>query len=301
MPDETHVLALQALGPYNFAASVSMAAKASFVEPLREVPTDAGPRRVLDLAFPLEGSWQPLAVRVSQDGDSVWAEVCGNPADVAHDEIRDQLRRIFALDVDGERFAQIGGEDDVVAGLQSRFPGLRPVQYPSPYECAARVIIQHRLSFRAAATIADRLATEHGTPVQVENRLLHAFPAPDRLAALTEMPGLAGRKVDQLRSLGEGAGGARLSSARLRALPHDEAMAFLQTFPGIGPFSAELILIRGAGHPDLFPRTEHSLHAAMRQTYDLPADSDLTRLETVANRWRPFRSWVGLLLRHTVE
>jgi 3-methyladenine DNA glycosylase/8-oxoguanine DNA glycosylase len=43
-----------------------------------------------------------------------------------------------------------------------------------------------------------------------------------------------------------------------------EALAHLQRLPGIGPFSAQLILIRGAGHPDVFPSDERRLHEEIR-------------------------------------
>lgn len=51
----------------------------------------------------------------------------------------------------------------------------------------------------------------------------------------------------------------------------------------------------------MFPQTELSLHRAMAQAYHLDGDPELATLTTVADRWRPYRSWVGLLLRHTVE
>lgn len=292
---------LRFTGEYDFATSVSMAAAASFVEPLREVGEGSTSRRAVDLAFPLEGTWETVGVRVGEHGGGVRAEVLADPDRAAQADVRHQLRRVFSLDTDGEGFPAIGDGDPVVAGLQRRFRGLRPVQYPSPYECAARAIIQHRLSFRGAAAIAERIAVAHGTAVDLGDRLRHAFPAPDRLAALPAVPGLAGRKVDQLRALGKGMQDERFTAAGLRAMPQDEAMAFLQGFPGIGPFTAELVLIRGAGHPDVFLQTEQSLHRAMTQAYHLDGDPDLATLEKVADRWRPYRSWVGLLLRHTVE
>ncbi|GAB2976089.1 hypothetical protein GCM10017788_40710 [Amycolatopsis acidiphila] len=66
--------------------------------------------------------------------------------------------------------------------------------------------------------------------------------------------------------------------------------------PVSGPFSAQLILVRGAGHPDVFPDSEERLHAEMRELYALPEASPAALAE-VADRWRPYRSWVALLLR----
>lgn len=64
------------------------------------------------------------------------------------------------------------------------------------------------------------------------------------------------------------------------------------------PASAELILVRGVGDPDLLPRHEQRLARAVRAAYDLPEDGEV---EPVAEAWRPYRAWVALLLRAWLE
>ena len=76
-------------------------------------------------------------------------------------------------------------------------------------------------------------------------------------------PGLTARKVEYLRRLGREAAGGKLEAAGLRALPEEEALGRLQELPGIGPFSAGLILLRGAGAPDLLPAEEPRLPRAV--------------------------------------
>jgi len=296
MPNSKDI-ALRFTGDFSLAASVSLAASASFVEGLRG--GQGGETMVLDLAFPLEeGSWSTVGVRVDEHDDGVRASVLANPGGATTDDVRAQLERILSLDVDGAGFADVAARDDVVAGLQQRHPGLRPVLFPSPYEAAARAIIGHRFRVRQAAAVSARIAEEHGVRVDVGDRVMHAFPAPDRLADLPPVRGLADRKVDQLRALGGAAAAGRLGSARLRAMDRDEALTHLQQLPGIGPFSAELVLLRGAGDPDAFPQHEKRLHRAMAAAYHLGEEPDLDALERVADRWRPYRSWVGLLLRN---
>ena len=53
--------------------------------------------------------------------------------------------------------------------------------------------------------------------------------------------------------------------------------------------------------PDVFPTAEGRLHAAMRAAYELPGSVGLEQLQQVADRWRPFRSWVALLFRTAGE
>jgi DNA-3-methyladenine glycosylase II len=277
-------------GPY------SLAAAARFVEGFPAGQGGgAGPR--LDLAFPADGGGTTLGVRVTQDGGLLLADVVANPGRLPAADVQRQVERILSLDVDGSGFPDVGTRDPVVGGLQARFPGLRPVQFPSPYEAAAWTIIGHRIRMTQAAAVKSRLAEELGETVDFGDRRLAAFPPPERLATLPPTRGLTELKVDQLRGLGRAAADGRLDADLLRGMPRPEALAHLRTLPGVGPFSAELILLRGAGDPDAFPAYEKRLHRAMAAAYGLGAEPDLATLTAVANRWRPYRTWVALLLR----
>jgi DNA-3-methyladenine glycosylase II len=59
----------------------------------------------------------------------------------APEAVRDHIRRILSLDVDGSGFPEVGVRDPVVGELQVRYPGLRPVLFYSPYEASAWAII----------------------------------------------------------------------------------------------------------------------------------------------------------------
>jgi len=273
---------------------VTLAASASFVDKLSGGPDG----EVLDLALLLEGSWRTVGVRLDQPATDVRAQVLANPGGAPADDIRAQLERMLCLDVDGAGFAAVAARDKVVDELRQQHLGLRPVLFPTPYEAAARAIIGHQLPVRQAAAITGRIAAEHGVRVAVGDRVLPGFPAPDRLAELPLVPGLAARKVEQLRALGQAAPDW-LDPARLRAMDRAAALAHLQKLAGIGPFSAELVLLRGVGDPDAFPRTEKRLHRAMAAAYSLGEEPALANLERVADQWRPYRSWAGLLLRNS--
>lgn len=119
-----------------------------------------------------------------------------------------------------------------------------------------------------------------------------AFLVPQVLAGAAKMPGVPEVKAERLRSLAESA----LDGARLRVDGLQDRLAWLQDLPGIGFFSAELTLLRVAGEPDYFPRTECRLYTAMGPAYHVdPADT--TVLAGTADGWRPFRSWISFLFR----
>ncbi|MDP8929682.1 MAG: hypothetical protein M3O70_14190, partial [Actinomycetota bacterium] len=244
-----------------------------------------------------------LRVRLHQRGPSVVGEVVSPcPIDPAvADAVRAQVQRILSLDVDGSDFPAVGERDEVVAGLQRGYPGLRPVGFWSPYEAVAWAIIGHRIRIPHAAAIKARMAERLGEPVSFGDRVVHAFPAPHRLAQLEEFPGLFGRKPEWLRSAASAAIHGRLHATHLRALPREEALSELQQLPGIGPFSAELVLLRGAGEPDCIPRHEPRLSRAVADAYHLPGPPTGGQLRCMSELCRPYRTWVALLLRTQLE
>ncbi len=252
----------------------------------------------LHLAFPVEGTWEPVGVCIRQTNRTVIADVVGTADRTA---ARAQIARILSLDVDGSGFAAVGRRDPVVGRLQRSYPGLRPVLFWSPYEAAAWTIIGHRIRIAQAAGIKQRMAEQRGEGVDVHGERLHAFPAPRKLASIRTFRGLFGRKVEQLHAIARAALAGELDAQRLRSAPREEALAELRRLPGIGEFSSELILVRGAGDPDHFPQHERRLQRAVAEAYGFTSIPPVEQLIEIAEAWRPYRSWVSLLLRSDLE
>lgn len=219
-----------------------------------------------------------------------------SPAPPTPHAVGAQVARILSLDIDGSGFHDAVAADAVAAALVDRHPGLRPVCFFSPYEAAAWAVIGHRIRMTQAARIKAAIAQEHGTSVTVAGRSVAAFPTPVELRTLHPTPGLSELKLDRLHAVADAVFDGELDAARLRAMPVDEALDRLQTLPGIGPFSAELILVRGAAHPDVFPSQERRLHRAMAAAYGVDA-SDVAELAGIAAGWAPYRNWIALLFR----
>jgi DNA-3-methyladenine glycosylase II len=284
-------------GPFSLTASIK------FLEGFTPAAYNGLADSALELAFPVEGSWETAGVRVRQDAGDVTAEIVSpdKPGPDLVAAVHQQVERILSLDVDGSGFLAVGQRDPVVREIQRRYPGLRPVGFWSPYEAAAWTIIGHRIRTTQAAAIKARMAEQLGEPVSFGGRVVHAFPSPQRLAALDTFPGLAGRKPEWLRILAEAALDGQLDAARLRAMPHEEAMADLKKLPGIGDFSAGLTLLRGAGDPDAVPGQEPRLARAVALAYGLPGPATPEQVLQISEGWRPYRTWVTLLLRTQLE
>jgi DNA-3-methyladenine glycosylase II len=279
---------LQPRGSFSLGAAAEFAAGFPGIEAGR-----SGGR--MTLAFCLDGDWRTVGVALEQRDGAVHGEV----TDAALEELaaRD-VERILSLDVDGEGFAEVEARDPVVADHRRRFGGLRPVLFWTPYEAAVWAIAGQRVRLAQTAALKRRLALELGERVEIAGERVPAFPAPATLAGLpAEVRGLSERKAGQLRALARAALDGRLDRDRLRALGRDRALEQLRELNGVGPFASELIWIRGVGDPDALPGHERRLEAAVRSAYGLAEDAPREEIERIAEGWRPYRSWVVLLLR----
>jgi len=161
-------------------------------------------------------------------------------------------------------------------------PGLGPCGFHSPYEAAAWSVLSQRIRIVQAARLRDDLVRRYGDD--------GAFPAPQVLLDLDfDLPG---RKAEYLKAVAQAALDGLLDGAVLRSLDPGKAVQTVREVKGLGPFAAELTVVRGANAPDALPRHENRLDAEVTERYG-PGHS----LADVSEAWRPFRAWAAVYLR----
>jgi AraC family transcriptional regulator of adaptative response / DNA-3-methyladenine glycosylase II len=118
-----------------------------------------------------------------------------------------------------------------------------------------------------------------------DDELTHVFPSPAQLAAidpaLLPMPG---RRRATLVDLAE-----RIALGKIvldAGADRDEVCQALLDVPGIGPWTADYVLLRGLGDPDVFLGTDLGVAQALAE---LGVGSE--DVEAVQDRWRPWRSY----------
>jgi AraC family transcriptional regulator of adaptative response / DNA-3-methyladenine glycosylase II len=149
-------------------------------------------------------------------------------------------------------------------------------------------VIGQQVSVKAARTHARRLAEAYGTPVDDANGgLTHVFPTVAQLAEIDPahlaFPKSRQRTVVALiRALGEG------DVVLDPGCDWNRAREQLLALPGIGPWTAEVIAMRGLGDPDAFPATDLGVQLAVKQ---LGLPTDVLTLTGRAVEWRPWRAY----------
>jgi DNA-3-methyladenine glycosylase II len=254
---------------------------------------------VMRLAFCVDGYEHQVGVEVRQPaGGKVECTVQMVPGQkVDLDAVRGQVARVLSLDHDAADYVAVGDRDPVVRRLLAAAPGLRPPLFYSPYEAAAWAIISARRSGGQMAEVRRRLSEQHGQTFELAGQSLAALPTPEQMVEIGEFPGLNAEKIERLHAVARAAQTGQLNADRLLRMSPEDAMADVQTIPGIGPFYSALIIVRATGFIDVLPTVEPRLITLITTLYDLAEPPSTKELEAIAEQWRPFRTWVSVLIR----
>ncbi len=276
-------------GPFSLARACAFIE--GFVPTRGAVDASDGAVRV---AFVPDGASRAASAVLRMEDGAVIAEASAPDGD--DDAALRQAVRMLSLDVDATGYAELGDREPAVGALQARHEGFRPVSFPSPFEAGAWFLLSHRVRMAQAAAVRRRISEAHGDAVTVDGVALRAFPPPERIARLDAVDGLSERKLENLRALAGAALEGRLDGERLRAMDPDVALAELRELPGVGPFTAQGIVVRGANAPDVAAFDVPRLGEEVARVYGLEAAPERDEIEALSDGWRPFRSWVQVLL-----
>jgi DNA-3-methyladenine glycosylase II len=142
--------------------------------------------------------------------------------------------------------------DPILADLDRRWPGLRPVLVPDLFTGLVRSISAQQVNLRWAATTRRRLAETFGDRLRVAGEDVYTLSAArvadatvEQIRALQFTTSKARSIVAVARAFATG----EVDPAALREAPDEEVIATLIGLRGIGRWSAEWILARTFGRP----------------------------------------------------
>lgn len=163
---------------------------------------------------------------------------------------------------------------------------------PGGFEALFRIIVEQQVSVASANAIFGRCrdALASMTPAAVIDQ------GTDGLRAC----GLSGPKARYVMGIADAIEAGDFDTARLPALPDDEAMATLQSLKGVGPWTAAIYLMFCEGRRDIWPPRDVALLAAYRAARKAmkmrgPAP-DMEKLDARAARFAPERGLAAHIL-----
>lgn len=206
----------------------------------------------------------------------------GRDARGAREGIIRDLRRILGLDVDPAPLLQLVGNESRLAAVAAALRGVRPPRFPGLFETFVHVIPFQQLSLDAGVAVVRRLVERFGGMMSHTGREFRLSPtagviAGARLDAI-KGSGLSRKKAETLRGIARAIEAGELGEDQLVGVDCETAMERLVELPGIGRWSAALVLLRGMGRLEVFPEGDSGATRGLSNIFEVAPGRALERM-----------------------
>jgi AraC family transcriptional regulator of adaptative response / DNA-3-methyladenine glycosylase II len=213
------------------------------------------------------------------------------------DELRDltaaiaRARHLLNLDADPVAVDEVLGADPLLGALVTRTPGIRVPGAADGFELAMRAVVGQQVAVASARTVLAGIVSAAGEPIRAPTgAVTHRFPTPQALTELArrrpEAFAMPASRRRTIAALAEAIAAGAISidpGADPAELERD-----LLELPGIGPWTAGYIAMRGLGDPDAFLATDLGVRRSLAR---LGAGADPRAVTAMAEPWRPWRAY----------
>ncbi len=283
--------------PFDFALSLEFARCTRF-----EIENDDGS---IALKKIINVGGHPCFIKIEGGGNAA------NPNGIVHWETLDggacsrrtvvnKAKRMISADMDLGPFYKYAEKTQRFRKIVDSFRGLKPILTPSVFESTAWAIMGQQVNLNFAYILKNRLVEKFGEEFKVDGHVYSLFPNADSIcrASISSLKSLqfSERKAEYLIGLAKAISDRELDLDSLIDLEYEDALQRLMTLRGIGVWSANYILMRGAGHLNCLPLGDSGLHRAVKNLYRLKTPPDNEKVIHLAQKFVPFRSLYTLYL-----
>lgn len=235
--------------------------------------------------------------------DLRYAMLRGGSSAATHAAVANTLRKKLGLDVDPRPLRRLTEAEPTLRATAIQLRGMRPPRFADLFEAFANVIPFQQVSLDSGIAIVSRLVERFGAGLDHAGRRRHAFPTAAEIADARidtlRACGLSRQKASSLQTIARMIAAGALTEKALANASTPDALAMLTELPGIGPWSAALVLLRGLGRLDVFPPrdvgVERGLGIVMQLAPGAPSRQVLERFGNYRG-YLYFCSLGGLLL-----
>ena len=165
-----------------------------------------------------------------------------------------------------------------------------------PFHVLAGSIISQQLSTKAADTIQKRVMAGVGAEKHLTPQQLAGADIPQLRAC-----GLSNAKAKWLIALGQASLNGTLDLAHIHKMSDAQAMEMLDALPGIGPWTAEMLLMFAFDRLDVFSLGDLGLRRGAELLYNKKKPLSDAKLLKISKVWAPYRSIASWYLWRAIE
>ncbi|WP_301287965.1 DNA-3-methyladenine glycosylase [Paenibacillus sp. MSJ-34] len=224
------------------------------------------------------------------------------PSASTHSAAVQYIREWFDLDTDLTPFYAMAHADELLRPTVDRFRGLRIVGIPDLFEALCWAIIGQQINLAFAYTLKRRFVERYGRCAEWKGRSYWLFPTPERIAGLAADDlidlQMTAKKSEYLIGAAKLIAEGKLSKELLLNEEHGGGSAEqrLVAIRGIGPWTANYVMMRCLRIPSAFPVQDVGLHNAIKHLTGTERKPTVEEIKQMSASWTGWEAYATFYL-----
>lgn len=215
-------------------------------------------------------------------------------------ETKKKLRFMLGIDDDVAAFYKLAESDPVMSKLVKIFYGMRAPTTETVFESLVIAITEQQLALSIVITFRSRLVKQYGRTLTVGGETYYAFPAASDLAE-ARIEDIRSMKFSQKKSeailnVSKLASEGKLDLEGMRNRSKDKILETLIEISGIGPWSANYVMVRGMRRGEGLMASDLAVRSAVTDFYQLKDKATVEDAEKILTPYKDYRSYAAYYL-----
>ena len=211
--------------------------------------------------------------------------------------IQDYVDRWLDLRRDLSPFYQLIEAHPAFSYMTSSYYGLRMIGIPDLFEAICWCIIGQQINLKFAYTLKRRLVERYGTCIGIDGNDYWLFPTPTVLRYAEKetlrLLQFSKQKIAYLIQIAESFAEGRLSLDQcLISDDGDRQRGYLQSFRGIGPWTANYVMMKCLGRTDCVPWGDAGIQSALLHHKVISHRRDNVEIRAAFDAFRGWESYL---------
>lgn len=219
-------------------------------------------------------------------------------------KLGDYVNELFDLGRDLKLFYEHMNGAPIMDALIRDFFGLRLMGIPELFEALCWCIIGQQINLAFAYQLKRRLVHNKGEKLILNGEDYYLFPAPEIIADMKPEEfsewQFSSAKANYLIGVARKVCRGSLEKESLLLMPPDEALSTLTQLKGVGPWTAQYVMMKCLRITTAYPIGDVGLHNAVKTRLGLTRKPTIPELNALNKQWHPWQAYATFYLWHSL-
>ncbi len=243
-----------------------------------------------------------ILCKIGSINDSIKVEFpISTPSIHSRQKVAEYIWEWFDLDQDLGKFYQVASQDQVLKKIALKYYGLRIMCIPDLFEALVWAIIGQQINLTFAYTLKKRLVEQFGESLTFGGDTFWLFPSFEKIASMNvedlRKLQITVRKAEYIISIAKAMTNGELTKELLlQKQDYQQVHKSLMSIRGIGPWTADYVMMKCLHYTASFPIADVGLHHALKNLLGLERKPTIEEIEELASDWEGWQAYATFYL-----